>query len=156
MVHVSTDEQKGVAASYAVWHYKFVSRLRCRKMEKDVLIPALHIWKVLYWWIQKGFRLMPQNWRTVVFTMLILSCRCGWSLNYKSGHDQSVAGITLERINQLERARIRNSQIQLNVSPTLIALTISKWESLWINLPQLGDTNPYFPILLRTNDEKTK
>ena len=53
---------------------KFVSRIYVvGKMEKDVLIPALaYIEKFCIDGYKSGFVLKPQNWRTVVFTMLIL------------------------------------------------------------------------------------
>ena len=78
-----------------------------------MLIPALaYLEKFCIDGYKSGFRLMPQNWRTVVFTMLILSCKMWDDLNYKSGHDQSMARHNFGADKPAGETRIRNSQIQ--------------------------------------------
>ena len=108
---------------------------------------------------KSGFRLMPQNWRTVVFTMLILSCKMWDDLSITNLDMTNLwQGITLERINQLERHALEILKYSLNVSPHTYSAYYFKMRELHCGstLSQLGDTNPYLYPLLRTNDEENK
>ena len=140
---------------------KFISRIYVvGKMEKDVLIPALaYVEKFCIDGYKSGFRLMPQNWRTVVFTMLILSCKMWDDLSITNMDMTNLwEGITLERINQLERHALEILKYSLNISPGTYSAYYFKIRELHCGstLLELCDPNPYLYPLLRANVEENK
>ena len=140
---------------------KFISRIYVvGKMEKDALIPALaYVEKFCIDGYKSGFRLMPQNWRTVVFTMLILSCKMWDDLSITNMDMTNLwEGITLERINQLERHALEILKYSLNISPGTYNAYYFKIRELHCGstLSELCDPNPYLYPLLRANVEENK
>ena len=140
---------------------KFVSRIYVvGKMEKDVLIPALaYVEKFCIDGYKSGFMLKPQNWRTVVFTMLILSCKMWDDLSITNMDMTNLwKGITLERINQLERHGLEILKYSLNISPGTYSAYYFKMRELHCGstLLELCDPNPYLYPLLRAKDEENQ
>jgi hypothetical protein len=104
---------------------------------------------------KSGFKITPSNWKTLIFTMLILSSKMWDDLSISNMDMTNLwSGMKLERINQLERHALEILKYSLNVTPSVYSAYYFKLREIHFasgTLISLYDPCPYLKPLVNAD-----